>query len=71
LAGLGVLRSLDAFTPDNDPYGAHDFGSLDIDGTTIFWNIDLYDNDLKFGSPNREDPSVTTRVLTILRAEEY
>jgi len=65
------IHSLDAFTPDNDPYGAHDFGSLDIDGTTIFWKIDLYDNDLKFGSPNPEDPSVTTRVLTILLAEEY
>jgi hypothetical protein len=65
------VRAFDAFSPDNDPYGEHDFGSFDVDGTTIFWKIDLYDNDLKFGSPNPEDPSVTTHVLTILLAEEY
>jgi Protein of unknown function (DUF3768) len=65
------VRTFDAFTPDNDPYGEHDFGSFDIDGTTIFWKIDLYDNDLMFVSPNPEDPSVTKRVLTILLAEEY
>jgi Protein of unknown function (DUF3768) len=65
------VRSFDDFTPDNDPYGEHDFGSFDIDGTTIFWKIDPYDNDLVFGSPNPEDPSVTSRVLTIFLAKEY
>src|SRR6266849_3885392 len=59
------VRGFDSFTPDNDPYGEHNFGSFDVDGKTIFWKIDLYDKDLKFGSPNPEDPNVTTRVLTI------
>jgi hypothetical protein len=65
------VRRFDSFTPENDPHAEHDFGSFELDGKTIFWKIDLYDNDLNFGSPNPEDPSVTTRVLTILLAEEY
>ena len=60
-----------AFSPDNDPYGEHDFGSFDYAGTTIFWKIDYYDRDLNNGSPDPSDPSVTTRVLTVLLADEY
>jgi len=60
-----------AFTPDNDPYCEHDFGSFDYAGKTIFWKIDLYDRDLKFGSPDPADETVTTRVLTVMLAEEY
>jgi hypothetical protein len=60
-----------AFTPDNDPHGEHDFGSFEHAGKTIFWKIDCYDRDLNFGSPDAADPNVTTRVLTILLAEEY
>jgi hypothetical protein len=65
------VRSFDSFTPDNDPRGEHDFGSFEHDGRTIFWKIDYYDCDLKSGSPDPADPEETTRVLTILLAEEY
>jgi hypothetical protein len=68
---IARVRSFDEFTPENDPHGEHDFGILKLNGATIYWKIDLYDDDLKFGSPNPEDPSVTSRVLTILLAEEY
>ena len=68
---LDRVCAFNDFTEDNDPYGEHDFGILKLDGATIYWKIDLYDNDLKFGSPDPEDPSVTSRVLTILLAEEY
>jgi len=60
-----------AFTPDNDPYGEHDFGSFEYSGKTIFWKIDCYDRDLDFGSPDPSDEAVTTRVLTVMLAEEY
>ena len=60
-----------AFTPANDPYGEHDFGSFEYAGTTIFWKIDCYDRDLNFGSPDPADPKMTTRVLTVMLAEEY
>ena len=68
---LAAVRRFDAFTPDNDPYGEHDFGAIDQDGVTYFWKIDAYDADLIGGSPDPADEAVTTRVLTIMRADEY
>jgi hypothetical protein len=49
----------------------HDFGSIEIDGETYFWKIDYYDLAMQFGSESPEDPEQTTRVLTIMRADEY
>ena len=60
-----------AFTPDNDPYGEHDFGSFEYAGKRIFWKIDCYDRDLNYGSPDPSDETVTERVLTVMLAEEY
>jgi len=55
----------------NDPYGTHEFGAVDVEGEKVFWKIDAYDKNLQYGSPDAADPSVTTRVLTILLASEY
>ena len=60
-----------AFTEDNDPHGERDFGAFEHNGERIFWKIDYYDRDLQFRSPDPADESVTTRVLTVLLAEEY
>ena len=68
---LDQVRRFDAFTPDNDPYGEHDFGSLLHSDITSFWKIDAYDVDLQMHSPDPTDPAVTARVLTIRWAEEY
>ena len=65
------VRTFADFTPDNDPYGEHDFGSFEHAGQSIFWKIDYYDRDERFGSADPSDPAVTKRVLTILLAEEY
>jgi Protein of unknown function (DUF3768) len=65
------VRSFEEFDEDNDPHGEHDFGAFDHDGQNIFWKIDCYDRELKWGSPVPADPEKTTRVLTILLAEEY
>ena len=37
---FAMVSHFDAFTPDNDPYGEHDFGSIDLDGEKLFWKID-------------------------------
>ena len=66
-----AVRTFDAFTPDNDPYGEHDFGSIEIAGSKIFWKIDYFDRNLQWGSPDPADPAVTSRVLTVMLASEY
>jgi hypothetical protein len=68
---MSRVREFSDFTADNDPSGQHDFGSFEYGGKKIFWKIDYYDRELEFGSPDPADESVTTRVLTVLFAEEY
>lgn len=65
------VEKFEAFTKDNDPYGEHDFGGFEHCGQRIYWKIDYYDKKLEFGSEHPEDPAQTTRVLTIMLAEEY
>lgn len=72
VAGLcRLVIRFDTFTEDNDPYGEHDFGSIEYGGQKFFWKIDAYDKALEFGSPDPADPAVTTRVLTLMLAKEY
>ncbi|WP_424972641.1 DUF3768 domain-containing protein [Dinoroseobacter sp. S76] len=68
---LAIVQGFDQFSSDNDPYGAHDFGSFAFEGETCFWKIDLYDTDLRYGTPEPTDLSQTKRVLTIMLASEY
>ena len=65
------VATFDAFTGDNDPHGEHDFGSFDLAGQKFFWKIDYHDLTLEGGSEDPSDPKQTTRVLTIMRADEY
>lgn len=59
------------FNAENDPHQEHDFGSFSLAGRKIFWKIDYLDADMRFGSDDPADPSKTSRVLTIMLAEEY
>ena len=68
---LQRVRDFNAFDPDNDPYEEHDFGAFEERGHKVFWKIDYYTKDMSAGSEHPEDPDQTTRVLTILLAEEY
>lgn len=66
-----LVETFDTFTPDNDPYQEHDFGSFHFRDKHIFWKIDYYDKAMEYGSENPADPAVTQRVLTIMLASEY
>jgi len=68
---FATVQGFDDFSPDNDPHGEHDFGSLENGGTTYFWKIDYYDLQCVGHSPDAANPAVTVRVLTIMRADEY
>jgi len=68
---LTAVHDFDAFSPDNDPYGEHDFGAFELAGERMFWKIDYYDSACSAGSPDPSDPAVTTRVMTVMLASEY
>ena len=70
-AVIAAVRAFDHFDADNDPYGEHDFGVVDVGEVRTFWKIDCYDRSLRLHSPDAADPAVSVRVLTLMLAEEY
>ena len=70
-AALKAVASDDQFDEGNDPYGDHTFGTVTISDQKLFWKIDLYDTEYTYGSDRPFDPTVTRRVLTIMRPSEY
>ena len=70
MAILGKVKAFDTFTEDNDPYGEHDFGAIEMVGVgKMFWKIDYFkDANLDCGT---EDCENAYRVLMIMVADEY
>ena len=66
-----AVARFDAFSPDNDPHGEHDFGSVAVDGNTVFFKIEYLDQLLRFHSPDPADPNVTRRIMILMLANEY
>jgi hypothetical protein len=66
---MKAVEQFDKFNEDNDPYGEHDFGSLEWYDEKIFWKIDYYDKELKYG----RDPlnNECRRIMTVMLASEY
>lgn len=72
---FSAVQSFNDFNEDNDPYGEHDCAIMDVkdaDGTVhrIFFKIDYYDTDLRYGSEAPWNERMCRRVLTIGFAEE-
>ena len=68
---IEAVRAFNTFTPDNDPYGEHDFGSVEVDGQKIFFKFDYFDLNRAMHSDDPADPSKTERVMTIMLSSEY
>lgn len=68
---LACTRTFNDFTEDNDPHGEHDFGRFEVEGHVVYWKIDYYDENVQYGSEDPADPERTTRVMTIMLAQEY
>ena len=71
LAAMLAVASYDGFTEPNDPHGERDFGAFDIVGEKLFWKIDLYDTEYRYGTVERANLGCTMRVLTIMLRSEY
>lgn len=68
---VAKVCAFDAFDEGNDPFGEHDFGAFEHEGEKVFFKIDYYNREMTWGSENPADPTVTTRVLTIMLAADY
>ena len=68
---LAAIVSYSQFESENDPYGEHDFGAVEVEGEKVFWKIDYYSPDLTEGSEDPANEGVTHRVLTIMLPSEY
>jgi hypothetical protein len=68
---LERVRNFEEFTPENDPYGEHDFGAFEFEGQHVIWKIDYHDLEERFGTPDPADTGMTKRVLTVMLAGEY
>ena len=68
---LDKVQKFNDFNPDNDPYQEHDFARIEHNGINYFWKIDYYNKTMDAGSDDPSNPDITTRVLTIMRADEY
>ena len=68
---LDKVQNFNDFNKGNNPYGERDFSRIEHRGINYFWKIDYYNLDMDAGSENPADETITTRVLTIMRADEY
>jgi len=70
-ASLMHVAKFSDFSPDNDPYGEHDFGAVTVGAKRVFWKIDYYDQSLTSCAVDPAEPTGCVRVMTIMLAEEY
>jgi hypothetical protein len=70
-AALVKVAEFNDFTPENDPHGEHDFLSFEHCNRSFFWKCDYYNTEMDGGSEDPADPDKTTRVGTLMLAEDY
>lgn len=68
---IGAIAQFTDFNEHNDPYGEHDCAIVETLGLSILWKIEYFDETLSMHSPDPADENVTSRVLTIMLADEY
>ena len=64
---IDAIRAIQAEYID----GEHDFVSFEHCNRTFFWKCDYYDKEMDGGSEDPADPDKTTRVGTLMLAEDY
>lgn len=67
LAILAAIRAIQFADDDKTERGR---GQIEYEGETVYFVIDAYDVDLRYGSDDPADPSITRRVMTIMMHED-
>ncbi|MEP3921090.1 DUF3768 domain-containing protein [Ascidiaceihabitans sp.] len=70
-ACMQAVEAYDDFTEENDPFGTHEMGFMEVAGKKVWWKIDLYDRAFEGGSEEPTSLAHTRRVLTILFPSDY
>ena len=65
------VRDFRNFNEWNNPYLENDFWTFEYEEETIYWKIDYFDKDYRYGSEDPSDPDKTWRLLTIMLSDEY
>ncbi|MGB3508169.1 MAG: DUF3768 domain-containing protein [Microcoleaceae cyanobacterium] len=66
-----LIQEFYDFTPENDPRGEHNMGQVIMDGVEYIWKIDYLDTSMIMLSNEPEDINKTTRILLVIRADEF
>lgn len=66
-----AVQEFNSFNKSNDPYLERDFGSLHVGQHHVFWKIDYYDPTKQYHSEDPSNAEITSRIMTIMMAEEY
>lgn len=70
-AVFAAVKAFTAFNEDNDPHKEHDCAIFEVGGTKYMFKLDYMDKAMEYGSSDPSNFRVTTRVLTIMRCDEY
>ena len=68
---MKAIGGIDVFPAEADPKGHRDRGSVGVSGQPVWFFIDPYDRDIRFGSPAPDDPALTSRILSILLPSDW
>lgn len=70
VAQVQLMRAVGAHDFADGDAGLRESGEFMFRGTTVYFKIDAYDLALEYGSEDPADVTVTTRVLTIMLAQD-
>ena len=70
-AAIVAVQAHTVFTKDDDPYEEHDWASFELGDQRFVWTIDCYDETRTYRSKDPCDEFVTTRMLTLMLAQDY
>jgi Protein of unknown function (DUF3768) len=62
---ISKIRLFNDFTPENDPHGEHDFGSVKVNGVRIYFKCETH------GILHMNGKVKKQRMMTVMLADEY